>query len=534
MTIIPKKSLYFLIIFLLIGLFLRVLYFHDLTFGYDQARDALQSISILKSRDIKIIGPTTDIRGLFHSPFYWYIISPFYYFSGGNPEIARIPMILINLLNIVFIYFLVKKIFKNEKIALLSSFFMAVSFEAVQYARWLSNPPPALLTTAVFFYGLWLVLKKEKIGLPLMLFFWGLSVNFQFFLAYQVVFVIFAVIFLLIKDKKVIIESLKKYFWLYVLSLLSFSFYIAAQLKFKFLGLITFLSFLTKSGEEKNNLLPKLISFSNKLIHNLANNLTARNIFIAKIILIFILGYVIYSLVLKKKWKKEVLFLFIWFISPIIIYPLQNNDSYFLNIGNLYPLIILVVLMVFELKSQFKKIGRLLFIIAVGLITMTNVYLILDNNKGGESLFSVQYKQNLADELKIIDYLYQSSNKKIFAVNTLTNPLYINTTWAYLFDWYGKKKYGYMPIWWGAYLDDFGKEIRFSDEKELRVGDKLYLILEPSVFHDDYFKAYVRFDNTRSTLLKKLDFNTHKVEERRISLIKGFSRDELTNLLQIK
>ncbi len=534
MTKIPKKSLYFLTIFLFIGIFLRVLYFHDLTFGYDQARDALESIKIIKNHDIKIIGPTTDIRGLFHSPLFWYIISPFYFFSGGSPEIARIPMILINLVNIVFIYFFARKIFNNEKIALLSSLLMAVSFEAVQYARWLSNPPPALLTIGIFFYGFWLVLEKKKIGLPLMLLFWGLSVNFQFFLAYQVVFVIFAVIFLLIKDRKVIIESIKKYYWLYGLSFLSFSFYIAAQLKFKFQGLVSFLSFLTKSGKEKSNLLPRLVNFVNRLIYNLANNLTAQNIFIAKIILIFILGFVIYSLALKKKWRKEIFFLFVWLISPIIIYPLQRNDSYFLNIGNLYPLIILVVLMVFELKSQFKKIGRLLFIIAVGLITMTNIYLILDNNKGGESLFSVQYKQNLADELKIIDYLYQSSNKKIFAVNTLTNPLYINTTWTYLFDWYGKKKYGYMPVWWGAYLDDFGKEIKFSDEKKLRVGDKLYLVIEPPVFHDDYFKAYVRFDNTRSTLLKKLDFNTHKVEERKINLIKGFSRDELTDLLQIK
>lgn len=528
------KSRYILMAILIIGLVLRLIYFHDLTFGYDQARDALQSISIIKNLDIKIIGPTTDIRGLYHGPLYWYIISPFYYFSGGNPEIARIPMILINLLNIVFIYYLVKKIFKNEKIAFLSSFFMAVSFEAVQYARWLSNPTPALLTTAVFFYGLWLVLKKEKIGLPLMLLFWVLSVNFQFFLAYQVVFVIFALFFLLIKDRRLIIESIKKYYWLYGLSFLSFSFYIAAQLKFKFQGLISFLSFFTKSGQEKLVLWPKFLNFLNSLIDNFANNLTAQNIFLAKIILGFLLGYVIYNLVLRKKWRKETLFLFVWLISPIIIYTLQRNDSYFLNIGNLYPLIILVVLMIFELKNQFKKIGRLLFIIVVGLITMTNVYLIIINNQGGEYLFSVQYKQNLADELKIIDYLYQSSNKKIFAVNTLTNPLYVNTTWAYLFDWYGKKKYGYMPVWWGAYLDDFGKEIKFSDEKKLRVGDKLYLILEPSVFHEDYFKAYVRFDNTRSILLKKLDFNTHKVEERKINLIKSFSRDELTNLLQIK
>ena len=530
-----NKSIKYLIFFVTVGLVLRLLYFHDLTFGYDQARDALESISIIKNFDIKIIGPTTDIRGLFHSPLFWYIISPFYYFSGGNPEIARIPMILISLANIVFIYFFAKKLFKDEKIALLSSFFMAISFEAVQYARWLSNPPPALLTIGIFFYGLWLVVEKKKIGLPLMVLSWGFSVAFQFFLAYQIIFIFFGFGYLLITSRKTLIDSVKKYYWLYLATFIPLSFYILAQIKFKFIGLMSLLSHLTKNQGSSNSIFSYLIAFSNSLIEDAATNFTFYNFSIARWFLIIFSLAIIY-LILKKKQLKIMIFLLVWFISPLIIYPIGNNDSYFLNFGILYPLIMLTIFVFLELGKfvSLKHIQNLFLVIFIGLVISSNLFLIITNNKGGEFLFSVQYKQNLNDEKKIVDYVYKSSKGKIFAFNTLTNPLYINTTWAYVFDWYGKNKYGFLPVWWGAYLDDFGKEIKFTQESKLNVGDKIFLIIEPLVFHEDYKQAYIRFENKRSKLVKRMQFGTHYIEERQIIKLKGFSRDEISKLLQVE
>ena len=127
-----RKELILLTILILFGLSLRTLFFSHVTFGYDQARDAFQSISIIKYRDIKIMGPTTDIKGLFHGPLFWYIISPWYYLSGGDPRIARVPMILINLLNIPFIYYFVRKLFRNRIIAGISALFFTVSFETIE------------------------------------------------------------------------------------------------------------------------------------------------------------------------------------------------------------------------------------------------------------------------------------------------------------------------------------------------------------------------------------------------------------------
>lgn len=530
---INRKSLAILILIIVFGLCLRFLYFHSLTFGYDQARDALQSISIIRDKHPKIIGPTTDIRGLFHSPLYWYIVSPFYYLSGGNPEIARIPMILINIFNVIFIYFIGRELFKNEKIALLSSLFMAVSFETVQYARWLSNPPPALLTSAIFFYGLWLVGKKKPIGLPLMVFIWGFSVDFQFFLVYQAVFLIGAFVYLVFTNRGVLIRSLRSLYWLYIASVLPWVFYIASELKFKFQGGRALLGFMTKHGDGSNtSIVPKLINFMNSIIRNVAVNLTGNNKAIAFYLFLFFMGYVLYVVITKKKLRGTVLFLLMWLLSSVIIYPFEKNYSYFLNIGNVYPLILLTILIIVDISSRIKKFGRYVLIATIFIIFYNNISMIITENKKGETLFSLQDSQVLTDEKRIIDYTYIQSNKKLFSFNTLTNPLFINTTWAYLYNYYGKKKYGYMPIWEGAYLDDFGKEIQFTNASLLREGMPHYLIFEPPIFHDDYVKTYSRYENKRSDLLKVEKFGTHIVEARRIHTIIHFFRDDISNHLQ--
>src|SRR3972149_8923389 len=137
-----------LTVIFILAISLRLLYFKDsLTFFYDQGRDALASMEIWQGDPVKIIGPQTDFLGLYHGPLYWYIISPFYYLSGGSVWTVRLFLIFLNCVSLFFIYDLTKDLFNKKNIALLAAFLFAISFEAIAYARWLSNPAPALLTT---------------------------------------------------------------------------------------------------------------------------------------------------------------------------------------------------------------------------------------------------------------------------------------------------------------------------------------------------------------------------------------------------
>ncbi len=103
--------------------------------------------------------------------------------------------------------------------------------------------------------------------------------------------------------------------------------------------------------------------------------------------------------------------------------------------------------------------------------------LIITHNKNSEVLFFAQDKMILKDEMKVVDWIYEESQGKDFRINTITNPLFINTTWAYLFDWHGRGKYGYMPIWWGeTQVDVPGDQVKFNDNQQAELH---YLIIEP-------------------------------------------------------
>ncbi len=527
-----KKVFFWLTAFFALGLILRFLYFNNITFGYDQVRDAIQAMSIIKDHHLKILGPTTDIRGLFHGPLYWYLLSPLYFFSGGNPAVPRVFLILFNLLNVFFIYFFARKFFKNETIALISAFFMAVFFEATQYARWLSNPPLAILFIGLFFYGFWMVLNRKDKGLPLMFFAWSLCVEFQFFLVYLGIFFVFGIIYVFIRNREHLVKSAVKYFWLYLGGLFFFSPFLISEIKFKFQGSKAILGFFSQHSAEQSPLVPKLINFYNRLIGNISYDLVFHNEQIAGILFIVFLEVIAYFVVYRRKNFGQLLFLFVWLVSPLLIYPLEKNNSYFLNIGNIYPIILMSAFFIVYVAENFSRWRRAIILALVALISIMNITMIYRENRNGEELFSVQEQQILNNEEIVIDYIYGSSKGQEFALNTVTNPLFVNSTWSYLLDWYGKRRYGYMPVWAGYPLNDVGSDIKFADHKGSVIGLPFYLIIEPGPGVPDlYVKAYSKYEDLRSRLLERKNIGTFTVEKRVLLNELNFDRELLIEFM---
>lgn len=221
---------------LIIAISLRVYPGLDsILFTYDQARDAFAAEEILAG-DLKLVGPPTDIAGVFHGPLYYYFLALLYKLNR-NPQVAVLGVIFINLLSMIPLYLLARDMFRSKFLAWVSVFLFAVSFEAVSYAGWLSNPTLAVPAFCLYMLGLW---RKNWILIALGM---GIAIQAQLFMLYLIPMTI--IYGLLFKPK------INKNFWLALGILAIFmSTYVLAEIKFGFQGVRGLTGFFTRHSAE--------------------------------------------------------------------------------------------------------------------------------------------------------------------------------------------------------------------------------------------------------------------------------------------
>lgn len=135
-----KKTFVLLLLIILLGAFLRVYRldkFPPSLFG-DEVDVGYQAYSILKTGG-DYLGQKWPIS--FHSladwrtPLYLYATVPFVAAFGLNEWGVRLPAAFFGILTLPLFYLLVRKIFKEEKTALISVFLLSVSMWHLQYSR---------------------------------------------------------------------------------------------------------------------------------------------------------------------------------------------------------------------------------------------------------------------------------------------------------------------------------------------------------------------------------------------------------------
>ncbi len=221
---------------LIIAIFWRIYGGLDsILFTYDQARDALAAQEILKG-DLKLVGPPTDIPGVFHGPLYYYFLALLYGLNN-DPRFAVLGVIFINLLSIVPLYLLAKDMFKSRLWAWVSVLFFAVSFEAVNYARWLSNPTLVVPAFSLYMLGLW---KKNWILIAVGM---GIAIQAQLFMLYLLP--VTLIYFLLFKPE---IRNRNFFIALGILTIFMATF-VLAEIKFGFQGIHGLTGFFAEHSE---------------------------------------------------------------------------------------------------------------------------------------------------------------------------------------------------------------------------------------------------------------------------------------------
>lgn len=161
-----------------------------LFFSHEQGRDATAARGIYTLKDPTLVGPKTEIPGLFTPPWYYYLLAIPYAVSKGNPIFVSMLQTILMSTTAPIIYLLFGKLSNSNHWSLVAGLFAAFSFEFISYSRWLTNVSLAIPITALAFYFLisyWQTKSQKHLAL------YGIlataASTFQVVLIFQFVFV---------------------------------------------------------------------------------------------------------------------------------------------------------------------------------------------------------------------------------------------------------------------------------------------------------------------------------------------------------
>lgn len=505
--IVRTRNFVILFFIFVIAVSLRFLFFpSNIYFGFDQARDAYTSQELLHG-ELKIVGPTTSIVGLNHGAFFYYLFAPIYFLSQGDPTGLSIFIRIYNALGIILIFFVAKNLFIKQRsanlIGIFSAILFAFSYEQTQYALYMTHPTFAVLTSLLFYLGLVILLFRAKaIGLPLAVL--GAGISFQFHFLQGILFLIL-IVNLGIFWRRIPKINLK-IIGLSILALLfSLSTFLVAEIKFKFQGIS---NLLNNTGGQSTGASEYGFYFNSGL--NAGLRFITDNIFAypGAQVFILVLIFTACGFYLKnKETRDQIIFLFIWFIIGLFFYFISDTSLYFYAAG---ASVSLLIMSAFLIGKIFEK-SKLLSLIIILIIIISNVYLVMTNNYlGPNKEINVQTGMLLHHEKQVIDYIYEKAEGEPFAVNAFTMPIYIKTTWDYLFENYGNKKYGYVPVWGGRAADGYPGFMTVNNARTT-LPKKRFLIIEPTRDAVDHLKDFEIEEGYFTNNIEEKNFGDIKV-----------------------
>lgn len=487
-------------IILLLSLFLRVFNLKDnIIFAYDQARDAQRIMAMIFERDMKLVGPETDIPGVFNGVLFYVLLIPSYFFSSFSPNAASLFLILCNVSMIPILYYLTMILFENKYVGYIAALLWAVSFEQIVFAKFISNASLMVPAATLFFFGLAIFLfQKKDWGLILSAGSLAAAIHFNFYLFYLAV---FYPLFYFIFRPKVSVKLLAICAGIIFIILSPF---IVAEVRWHFAatkGLISYFMERGKSGGGFN--LDRTFDEYVKRITDM--NMLSFYSFqkdLANLGIVFLAVWAFHHI---RKDKGIFLFTILFSTFPLFLFNSGVLTVQVINTSIFASVTIAVAAGLYFLSKKYSLLGYVLMVIVIA----SNIVMLNKNSFANNTVFA-SHPLALAYEKQLIDYTYRQSNKEPFSVCGIMSPLFSNTIWSFLYETYGKQTYGYKPTWAGqkqilnkSYLEDDITHVK-----------NRFLIVEPVGIPDFGRRATIYLEDKRSKLLETKRFGEFIVQKR--------------------
>lgn len=450
----------------IISVYLAIVGLHTgIIFSFDQARDAIEAKSIWHDHHLKILGPGTDIPGVFHGVL-WYYLLAVVYFIVRAPEFVAAVFCIFLFLTVPFVGLLAEELFRKREITIISMALYVLSPIFQTSSRWLSNPIPSFLISPILLILIWNYIKKPQLWVAFVIAVcYGIIIQADS--AYVLLLLTIPVFWIIFRFR----ATLKDISAFIVGLLLSLSSFFIAEIKFHEQGIKGMIVHLQK-GTPHHSLLITLSQIWDRLSELLLVTFSPFPKQIISLVLFTLIALTVISFF--KKDKKPVILLSVW-LGILVIFLLSGTGiatSYFL----FFPFVSALVILVSYLLVNYMRITLLItvFVLVFAYAEIMQSQFYINSNT---SPLPAQQGATLNYEKQIISYTYEAAEKKPFTIVTITNPLYINTTWAYLYNQYGLSKYNYVPNYGGRGQTNLPGENLLP---EIPFGTHFrYLIIEP-------------------------------------------------------
>ncbi|OGD71331.1 hypothetical protein A3A84_03885 [Candidatus Collierbacteria bacterium RIFCSPLOWO2_01_FULL_50_23] len=417
---------------------LRLFFVSDSHFAFtiDQARDMLEIRKIAVAHDLVFIGPITSLNGVFLGPFWFYFNLLPFLAGGGDPNyLAYWQVIFFHLTVFVFWWYFRKK---NFSLAFWGSLFLLVSprlLEATSYPFNANTAPSFVLLTFLLLHH---VLTSKK---ALHLFILGLlvGISLQIEVAFSILLLPLSLAWLMVKK----VKKLRFYLLGFCLTLIP---QIAFEVKHGFMMTKVFLTEFSGGSDilgEHLGLIERILDRYQHYLGLLNSSLPLGSL----TLYLFLFGIIIFGYQLLKRTRIQGdqtffginLSLIALSLFFYILYPGRLKDWWTINLSIPY-LMILASFISFLKKPTFTiRLAGFLFLV-FSLLNGFNLF----RHRLSQRLDRSDDRALLLNQIEAIDTVYQQADGKGFIVYDFAPAVY-DYNYQYLFWWYGKLKYGYLP-----------------------------------------------------------------------------------------
>jgi len=426
-----SHKLIYLILSLILILALAIRIYNTgtvLGFYYDQGRDALKIWNLLNKGDFFLLGPTTGIAGIFRGPYYYYLITPFYWISRGDPVLPADFLAFTSVIAIAFLFYLGAKLL-NRATGIFAALIAGFSFNLMVASRWLSNPTPMLLLSVLLVWSLFLISKGKRYFWVLVSFLAGLSL-FHFGSSGEFFYFPAILIFALWQRKyfpnaKIVFYS----FLAFAFSLLPLFIF---DLKNGFMLSKNIYAFIFEKESFSADILTVIenrVSYITSTFYSLLFPISTKH---TTLIFFFIGICFVYFIpkFLKNNIAKIAILLFLSPLMGIFFFHGNEGNIYGYYMTGYYLIFVLLVSLVLGLLWK-KNAGKLIVIAFFYLFFNANLPLIkskiTDNADGPNTIL-------LGNQKQAIEWIYKDADDE-FNVDIFVPPV-IPYSYDYLFTWY--------------------------------------------------------------------------------------------------